>query len=314
VTTNQVQQKGFMFSFDPSDKSFAKVFSFGNQIGWSPFPGIVSATDGKLYGTTGAGGIYNKGIVYSFDPKNQLFTVVRHLDEYLFGFLELDVTTPPLVSIANKKLYEGETAELTVSLNRISTKNIELNYRTVAGTASDIGVYRDFITTSGQVIIPAGKLSASISVSLLADELPEVREDFTVVLQSTNNAHVQLGDSVGRIYILNGTRPIIPPGGEIITIAPMLSTANERILKDELVIRATPNPSSSFFTLQVSGKSADRVSVTVTNLSGQILDKFDRVINNSALTFGHNYKSGSYFARIVGGEKSKVIKLIKTSN
>ena len=210
-------------------------------------------------------------------------------------------------------MFEGETAELTVSLNRISMDEVKLNYRTVAGTANDGQERPDYLSKSGQITIPPGEVSATISVPLLEDELMETRETFTVVLQKLNEALVQLGDSVGVINIKNGTAPTLPPGGEIITIAPKIVAANETRDKNELMIKATPNPSSGFFTLHIAGKATDRVSVTVTNLSGQVMNKFDGVMNNSQLLFGQNYRSGSYFVRVVHGRKSKTIKLVKTS-
>ena len=121
-----------------------------------------------------------------------------------------------------------------------------------------------------------------------------------------------MGDSVGRISIWNGQRPIFPAGGEVITISPV-AQHHAQMAIDELLIRATPNPSASFFTLRIAGNNSDRVSVTITNLWGQVMDKFDGALKSSRLTFGQNYQSGSYFARIVDGSKTKVIKLVKIS-
>jgi uncharacterized repeat protein (TIGR03803 family) len=303
--------KYLLYSIDPLSQSFAELFYF--EQGTVLTGSLLYASDGNLYGTT-SGGINNNGTLISFNPLTKTVETLRDFQEFNDrnpggGLIELNMSIPPIVSITDKKMFEGETVDLTVSLNRISMEETILNYRTVPGTASD----KDFTPVSGQLVIPAGEISTRISVSLLEDELIEKRETFTVVLQKANDAVFQLGDSIGVINIKNGSAPIIPPGGEIITIAPMLSTATECIINNELVIRATPNPTSSFFSLHISGISTERVSVTVTNLSGQILDKFDRPLNNAALTFGHNYKSGSYFVRIVDGEKSKVIKLIKTS-
>ena len=134
-----------------------------------------------------------------------------------------------------------------------------------------------------------------------------------VVLQKLNETLAQLGDSIGVIHIKNGSAPVIPPGGEIITIASHTIVATETGLTNELQVRTSPNPSSDFFTLHIGGNKSDRVSVTVTNLSGQIMNKFDGALKNSKLVFGQNYRSGSYFVRVVDGKESKVIKLIKTS-
>ena len=187
-----------------------------------------------------------------------------------------------------------------------------MNYSTVAGTATGGGVHPDFVPASGQLVIPPGEISTNISVSLLQDDLIETREEFTVVLQKANEALFQFGDSVGRIHIKNGLYNT-PPGGDIITIAPETGNAAETGLTDGILIRATPNPSSNFFTLNIGGKATDHVSVIVTNVAGQIMNKFDGALKNSQLVFGQNYRSGSYFVRVVDGKETKVIKLIKTS-
>ena len=150
-------------------------------------------------------------------------------------------------------------------------EEIKLNYRTVAGSATDGAKNPDFAPASGEVVIPPGEISTTISVSLLEDELMETRETFMVVLQKLNETLFQLGDSIGVIHIKNGSAPVIPPGGEIITIASHTIVATETGLNNELQVRASPNPSSDFFTLHIGGKKSDRVSVTVTNESGTVI-------------------------------------------
>ena len=103
------------------------------------------------------------------------------------------------------------------------------------------------------------------------------------------------------------------PGGEIITVPAIVENPMEIIGKEEeLLIRAMPNPSYSYFKVQITGNTKDRLSVTVTNLSGQIMDRFDGALRTGQLQFGQKYASGIYFVKILEGNKTKVIKLIKS--
>jgi uncharacterized repeat protein (TIGR03803 family) len=310
---------GLLYSFDPSDRSFDVIYEFTEESGFYPRGNLQYASDGKFYGTTSEGGEHRLGSLFSYDPVSKSFQILKHFDEYTGGnpgsghLVELNTTTPSLVSITDKKMFEGEVAKLTVSLNRISMDDVSVTYRTIAGTASDGGKNPDFLPVSGQVIIPAGEISATISVSLLEDNVIENRETFTMMLQKANQSLFELGDSIGVIHIKNGSAPIIPPGGEIITIAPIVENNKESNLTDALVIKAMPNPTSNFFVLQITGNRTNQLSITVTNLAGQIMDRVEGALRNAQLVFGQQYPSGMYFVRVVEGNKSKVIKVVKSS-
>lgn len=314
---------GSVFMFNPVDGSYSYVSSpelYIPQGALIPYGTLVPGTDGLFYGRAH---LHSADLtvhaLFSFDPLTGASKLLPEFEEFITErhntgqLVELNKTVPPIVSINDKKLAEGEEAKLTISLNRISVEEIKLNYRTVAGSATDGAKNPDFAPASGEVVIPPGEISTTISVSLLEDDLLETRETFTVILQKANDAQFQIGDSVGVINIKNETTAIAPAGAEIITTVSKLSSGIETVVKNELLIRVSPNPSSDFFMLHIGGNKTDRVSVTVTNLSGQIMNKFDGTLKNSQLVFGQNYRSGSYFVRVEDGKKSKVIKMIKTS-
>lgn len=58
-----------MFSVDPETDKLTVVYSFGESRmdGTHPYAGLME-TNGKLYGTTSAGGIYNSGSVFAITP------------------------------------------------------------------------------------------------------------------------------------------------------------------------------------------------------------------------------------------------------
>src|SRR5262245_49115264 len=62
-------------------------------------------------------------------------------------------------------------------------------------------VYHDYTATSGVVIIPAGQTSATVTVAVRGDRLPEPTETFAVNLTAATGANI--GDSQGVGTILD---------------------------------------------------------------------------------------------------------------
>jgi len=79
-TTNSggANQFGTVFKITPSG-TLTTLYSFCSQSGCSdgefPPAGLVQATNGDLYGTTGAGGVYNAGTVFKITPSGALTTL-----------------------------------------------------------------------------------------------------------------------------------------------------------------------------------------------------------------------------------------------
>jgi uncharacterized repeat protein (TIGR03803 family) len=59
---------GFIFKLDPSGNETVLHYFPGGKRGTGPNGGLIRDAAGNLYGTTGAGGLYNHGIVFKLDP------------------------------------------------------------------------------------------------------------------------------------------------------------------------------------------------------------------------------------------------------
>ena len=90
------------------------------------------------------------------------------------------------------------TATFDVSLSKRSDSTVSVDYTTVDGTAV---AGEDYAGTTGTVTFPAGSTAATISVTVLGDDVAEADEDFTVVLSNVTNA--VLGDSDGQATIID---------------------------------------------------------------------------------------------------------------
>jgi len=97
----------------------------------------------------------------------------------------------PTLSINDAAAQEGEAAVFTVTLSKVSEKDVTVTYNTVNGTATDA----DYQTATNQILtIPAGDLTAEISLSASTDANDEDSETFKVVLSAPVNA--ELSDDI----------------------------------------------------------------------------------------------------------------------
>jgi len=80
---------------------------------------------------------------------------------------------------------------------------------------------------------------------------------------------------------------------------------------DPMEIKALPNPTRSGFTVIVnSGNLNDRIKLVVTDVLGRIVET--RITYaGQAITFGYNYKNGTYLIVAIQGSERKHLKLLK---
>ena len=101
--TNQggVNDLGVLFQFDPATSVYVKKLDFaGTTNGSSPQGSLIQATDGKLYGMTGAGGANDLGVLFQFDPATSAY--VKKFD---FDFTNGSSPTGSLMQATDGKLY-----------------------------------------------------------------------------------------------------------------------------------------------------------------------------------------------------------------
>jgi chitinase len=121
----------------------------------------------------------------------------------VFGFSdkllgEENITT---ASISDGEIIEGNmgvtnTMAFTVTLSAIYTDTITMTYKTMSVTAVP---FTDYIPVSGTLIFAPGKISKTIQVPIIGDNLDEPDETFAVKLSNPINAAIADGQGVGTI-------------------------------------------------------------------------------------------------------------------
>jgi hypothetical protein len=125
------------------------------------------------------------------------------------------VTLAPQISVDDVTVTEGVDANavFTVSLNHAYLYDITISYGTSNGSAQDVSDYTGI--PSGTVTILAGQTSATVSVAIVNDSLPEPTETFNVNLTAATadipgpDISVVISDNLGVGTILDDdTTPV----------------------------------------------------------------------------------------------------------
>lgn len=87
---------------------------------------------------------------------------------------------------------------------------------------------------------------------------------------------------------------------------------NQSGKENTLSVVTAPNPSSSSFTLSVkSTNSTDNITMTVSDLSGQVILKRDNVLPGETFTVGSTFEKGTYYASFKQGKSTSQVQLLK---
>jgi hypothetical protein len=78
-----------------------------------------------------------------------------------------------------------------------------------------------------------------------------------------------------------------------------------------LTATARPNPSASYFTLDIKSSNRHSVTIRITDVVGRVIAIKPDVDANSSFNFGHQYLPGVYFVQVVQEKSIVTLKLIK---
>lgn len=116
-----------------------------------------------------------------------------------------DLSTASIVPVV--RVLEGGTAQLTVTLSQVPEETATISYATDSGSAA---TGSDFTATSGQLVIPAGTQTGSISVPIANDSAVEKVEGFYVNLSSPVNAVLDPAKTQAAIAVFDDDRAPVP--------------------------------------------------------------------------------------------------------
>jgi len=202
----------------------------------------------------------------------------------------------PMLNINSITVSEAQgKAVLKVTLSAKSSLPVMIVYRTVNGSAV---TPKDYLAKFSLLVIPAGKLSATIDIVIVKDNIMEQTEYFDVVLSNPVNA--VLGTKVGRVTIMDVCEPPSPP----------INSGNQDN-DNPLTAIVMPNPSQNYFTILTSGGNGEKLNLKAMDETGRLIEIKKGMAAGETFRIGSSYHTGIYFVEINQGKKSVRLKLIK---
>ncbi len=142
---------GVIFEWDPTTNVFIKKIDFdGTPKGSSP-TGSLTISNGIIYGVTNDGGLYNKGVLYKWNPTTNLFTklvdfnITNGANPKYSKLIEVFSNSAPIVN------YHSDTVHVCISSNSFTTFGMsDINLDTLS--FSIVSSNPSLITNSGILI------------------------------------------------------------------------------------------------------------------------------------------------------------------
>jgi hypothetical protein len=106
---------------------------------------------------------------------------------------------------------------------------------------------------------------------------------------------------------------ITVPGSEIVVSPKELFTGNEVSLeKNDFKVTASPNPFLSSYAIDVKTSSSEKMSLSVYDLTGRLLEAATFNVNNiSSKLWGDLYPAGIYTVIASQGDQTRMIRVVK---
>ncbi len=256
---------GVIFVYDYTFNAYANIYDFvKNATGYNPRGGLLQSSNGKMYGTTHRGGLFDNGVIFEFDRTGNTYTKKIDFDN-VTGF-------PPegdnLIEVFPVEISGPWT--LTVSgINGSVTKNPNLalypDSSSVVLTANpNVGYY--FVGWSGSLsgtenpatIMMSSNKNVTANFAIYSYPL-SVSGDHGVVTKEPNQevydygSEVQISQMPDRGYIFTGWSGDFPPGDSI-------SNPLHIIMNGAKVIQANYEPDPAFQTLYRTASYVDWAS------------------------------------------------------
>jgi hypothetical protein len=143
-----------------------------------------------------------------------------------------DDDQPPTVTVDDKSVLEGNSgltaATFTVRLSEPSGRTTRVQVNTAPGSATS---GTDFRSVSGQLTLSPGRVSATVTVSVIGDTIAEEDETFTLNLSAPSNVTIGRGQAVGTILDDDSSPPRARFAATQLTVGEGSGRANVTVMR-----------------------------------------------------------------------------------
>ena len=280
---------GVIYKIDPSTNIYTDIYSFIDSSGYSPFGTLVQLSDGKFYGMTNLGGLNNDGVIFCFDPINNIYT-------NLYSFNGIAGRNPwfgKLLKATDGKLY-GMT-----QLGGVNNFGVIFSYDLSTNEYVDI---HDFDSTHGEYPV-ASLIQATNGLFYGLTNQGGVYQGGVIF-----SFDISTNTYVDRYNFDDGINGALPDGELIEIPDSLLNGINSIPNKEEITIY--PNPANSTITIH-SQLSILNSQLIITDVLGN--EVYHQAINNSnnqTINIS-NLSTGVYFYQLTNNKETIRGKFIK---
>jgi uncharacterized repeat protein (TIGR03803 family) len=181
---------GILFEYDTSSNTLVKKIDFNGSLnGANPFGSPIQATDGKLYGITSKGGIYDYGVLFEYNigkgnlvkkfdlvSSTQGASPIGDLVQITFNCSQVSFITQPVsqnISVGQPVTFYVKASRSTLiyqwKKNGVDIPNATDTFYTIPSVSSaNIGTYNCYISSGiGCTFIQSNNATLSISYNQL---------------------------------------------------------------------------------------------------------------------------------------------------
>lgn len=113
-----------IFKYNPAVNKIDAIHRFEEPTGGTPSGKMLLASDGKLYGMTGTGGKFGKGVIYRVNPESGDYEKLYDFDTQFGGNSVAGHSPANFIELSNDELFSGMSASKS-SLGRFFSYNIK---------------------------------------------------------------------------------------------------------------------------------------------------------------------------------------------
>lgn len=238
-----------------------------------------------------------------------------------FHYFDAEVNSIPEASLYQWKSKDMVLWEVAGADSRdISTNYVERANHSKFDRITLAAAEAPAITCPGNMTVSATQKGCKASVSFAATAEGVPTPTFTYRIGTTvitSPYAFPKGTTTVTATASNGVEPdatctftVTVVCGPTTPVNAAVADARETIIAP-LVVTARPNPSASYFTLNVSGGDQEPISLRVVDVLGRLVEARSNLASNSTFTLGHSYRPGVYLVQAVQGSRIVVLRLLK---
>jgi hypothetical protein len=239
-----------------------------------------------------------------------------------FYYFDAELNSIPEASLYQWKSKDNVTWNFTganvrdASSNYIEKKAINWfgRWTLAAATAPTITCPNDITVSSNQK-----GCKASVSFVANATGIPSPAITYSIGNTAITSPYVfSKGTTTVTAAASNGVLPdaactftVTVVCGSVTSPVTTAVSQPQQIIPTNFSVTARPNPSASYFTLNIKSANQHTVSLRITDVLGRVIEARSDLAANSSLDLGHQYLPGVYFVQVVQDKSIITLKLIK---